>query len=85
MTAVVDGKRSGGSFCEGVDKGGDERLTQFRFDGDGKLVREAIAGTGKYDGLELSGSTVKAIGPAAALKTGATEACNQQTGKYKLK
>ena len=29
MTAVVEGKRSGGSFCEAVTKDGDKRLTQF--------------------------------------------------------
>jgi len=85
MTAVVEGKRSGGSFCEAVAKDGDKRLTQFRYDNEGKLVREALVGTGKYDGMVLTGSTVKAIGPTSVPKTGTAEACNQQTGNYKLK
>ena len=85
LTAVVDGKRSGGSFCEAVAKNGDKRLTQFRYDSEGKLVREALVGTGKYDGMVLTGSTMKAIGPAPELKTGTAETCNQQTGNYKLK
>ncbi len=85
MTAVVEGKRSGGSFCEAVAKNGDKRLTQFKYDNEGKLVREALVGTGKYDGMVLTGSTVKAIGPAPVLETGTAEACNQQTGNYKLK
>lgn len=85
MTAIVEGKRSGGSFCEAVATDGDKRLTQFRYDNEGKLVRESIVGTGKFDGMVLTGSTVKAIGPAVVLKTGLTESCNQQTGNYKLK
>lgn len=85
MTAVVEGKRSGGSFCEAVTKDGDKRLTQFKYDNEGKLIREALVGTGKYDGMVLTGSTVKAIGPAPVLKTGTAEACNQQTGNYKLR
>lgn len=85
MTAVVDGKRSGGSFCEAVAKDGDKRLSQFTYDSSGKLVREALAGTGKYDGMVLTGSTVKAIGSAPVLGTGTSEACNQQTGNYKLR
>ncbi len=85
MTAIVEGKRSGGSFCEAVAKDGDKRLTQFKYNTEGKLVREALVGTGKYDGMVLTGSSVKAIGPAPVLKTGTAEACNQQTGHYKLK
>lgn len=85
MTAVVEGKRSGGSFCEAVAKDGDKRLTQFRYDNEGKLVREALVGTGKCDGMVLTGSTVKAIGLAPVPKTGTAESCNQQVGNYKLK
>ncbi len=36
MTASFDGKRSGGSVCEGVTKNGDKRLTRFWYDNDGK-------------------------------------------------
>lgn len=85
MTAVVDGKRSGGSFCEAVAKNGDKRLTQFKYDSDSKLVREALVGTGMYEGMVLTGSTVKAIGSAPVLSTGTSESCNQQTGNYKLR
>ncbi|HEY1438203.1 MAG TPA: hypothetical protein VGG82_11960 [Casimicrobiaceae bacterium] len=48
MVASFDGKRTGGVVCVGVAKDGDKRLTQFRYDSDGKLVREAVSGTGKY-------------------------------------
>ncbi len=85
MVAVIEGKRSGGSFCQADAKDGDKRLTQFRYDNEGKFVREALVGTGKYDGMVITGSTVRAVGPALEPRTGKAEACNQQTGAYKLK
>ena len=84
MVASFDGKRTGGSACVAVAKDGDKRLTQFRYDSDGKLVREAVSGMGKYDGLVTIG-TVRDAGPPVEIKTGTAQHCNQQTGTYKLK
>lgn len=84
MMASFDGKRTGGSVCEGVAKDGDKRLTHFRYGSDGKLVREAVSGTGKYEGLVASG-TVQAVGSPPEIKTGTVQICNHQTGTYKLK
>ena len=84
MVASFDGKQTGGIVCVGVAKDGDKRLTQFRYDSEGKVVREAVSGTGKYDGLVTSG-TVSDVGPPMEIKTGTAEHCNHQTGTYKLK
>lgn len=84
MTASLDGKRTGGSVCEGVAKDGDKRLNRFWYDGDGKLLREAVSGTGKYDGMVTTG-TVKAVGATEQVKPGTVKFCNQATGTYKLK
>jgi hypothetical protein len=84
MVASFDGRRTGGSVCAGVAKDGDKRLTQFQYGSDNKLVREAVSGTGKYDGLVTIGS-VRDAGPPVAIETGTARHCNQQTGTYKLK
>jgi hypothetical protein len=51
---------------------------------DGTLRREAIAGTGKYEGLVSSG-LVTPLGSFPVIKAGTYQACNHQTGTYKLK
>jgi hypothetical protein len=84
MTASLDGKRTGGSLCEGLAADGDKRLTRFWYDSDGKFQREQVAGTGKYDGMITTGS-VKALGPPEEIKPGTVKVCNQATGTYKLK
>ena len=84
MVASFDGKQTGGIVCVGVAKDGDKRLTQFRYDSDGTRVREAVSGTGKYDGMVTKG-TVEDVGPQSEIKTGPAEHCNHQTGTYKLK
>jgi hypothetical protein len=84
MTASLDGKRSGGSACLGVAKNGDRRLARFWYDNDGKLKREQVSGSGRYDGMVTTGS-VKEVGQAEQVRPGTTKFCNQATGTYKLK
>lgn len=84
MTASFEGQRSGGAVCIAVAQDGDRRLTRFTYDGNGRLVRAAVSGTGKYEGLLLTDSTVRSVGPAADVRALKSEACNQQTGSYKL-
>ena len=83
--ASIDGKNTGMAVCEGIDPSGDKRMTYFSFPGDGKVVRETVAGTGKYAGMTTSGSTVNGLGPFPVIKAGAFQDCNHQTGTYKLK
>jgi hypothetical protein len=84
MTASFDGKRSGATVCEGIAKNGDKRLTRFWYDNDGKYQREAVSGTGQYDGMVTTGS-VQAVGQPEQIKPGVTKYCNRGTGTYKLK
>jgi len=84
MTASLEGKRTGGSVCEGVDKDGDKRLTRFWYDSEGKFQREQVGGTGKYDGMVTTGS-VTAVGTPEQVKPGTVKFCNHATGTYKLK
>lgn len=78
------GKTGGTAVCEAVDPEGDKRLTYFFFQGE-KVVRETVAGTGKYDGMVMTGSTVQSLGPFPVIKPGTFQSCNRQTGTYKLK
>ncbi len=84
MTATFDGKRSGATVCEGVAPNGDKRLTRFWYDDKGEYQREAVAGTGRYDGLVTTGS-IKAVGQTERIRPGVTRYCNQGTGTYRLK
>lgn len=82
--ASMGGRNSGISVCESVDADGDKRLTYFSFAPDGTLVREHIAGTGKYDGIVIN-AKVTNLGPFPTIKAGTFQNCNQQVGTYKMK
>jgi hypothetical protein len=84
MNTSLDEKVSGTTVCEGTDFDGDKRLTYFSI-ADGKVTRQFIAGTGKYDGMVESGSVVQPLGPFPVVKAGTFSDCNHQTGTYKLK
>jgi hypothetical protein len=85
MNASFAGKNTGSWVCEASDPDGSKRLTSFTIGSDGKQIREAVAGTGKYDGLVTSGNTVEQLGPFPDIKAGMSQGCNHQTGTYKLK
>lgn len=85
MNASFDGKVSGTTVCEGVDSDGDKRLTYFSLGTDGKITRQFVTGTGKYEGMVESDASVQALGPFPVVKEGTFSDCNHQTGKYKLK
>ena len=85
MNASFDGKVSGTTVCEGVDFEGDKRLTYFSLGADGKITRQFITGTGKYEGMVESDSAVQPLGPFPVVKAGTFADCNHQTGTYKLK
>lgn len=82
---LFEGKLVGVSTCDTVDQDGHRRLTHFAPGPDGKVVRSFVAGTGKWDGMVLSGTAVTPLGPFPALKEGTVQNCNHQTGNYKLK
>jgi hypothetical protein len=84
MNAQLGKKQSATAVCEAVDPDGDKRLTYFSLGADGNTVRENVTGTGKYEGMVASGS-VKPVGQFRAIKPGTFQACNFQTGTYKLK
>ena len=84
MNTTFDGKNGGGNVCESIDKDGDKRLARFSIGVDGTVTREMVAGTGKYEGM-VTTNTVMPLGPFPAIKAGTFQACNHQTGTYKLK
>ena len=85
MNASFDGKPSITATCEAVDLDGDKRLTYFSLGTDGKMNRQFITGTGKYEGMIETGTTVQPLGPFPVVKEGTFSDCNHQTGQYKLK
>ena len=72
------------TVCEAIDRDGDKRLTQFVTGPDGKLDRQFIAGTGKYEGMSET-ANVQNLGPFPTIKPGTFQNCNRQTGTYKMK
>ncbi len=48
------------------------------------MMRQDVAGTGKYEGLATSGA-VAPLGPFPTIKDGTFQGCNRQTGTYKMK
>ncbi len=84
MNSSFDGKNAGSVACEAIDRDGDKRLAYFSITSDGKVTRESVAGTGKYDGMTTV-ATVVPLGPFPTIKPGTFQDCNHQTGTYKLK
>jgi hypothetical protein len=84
MNASLGEKNSGSAVCEATDADGNKRLTHFSVGSDGKVTREFVVGTGKYEGMVTSG-TVQPLGPFPVIKEGTFQDCNHQTGTYKLK
>ncbi|WFU32430.1 hypothetical protein QA635_39150 [Bradyrhizobium brasilense] len=84
MNASLGGKDTRSSVCEATDADGNKRLSYFSLGSDGKLIREFVVGTGKYEGMITSG-TVEPLGPFPVIKAGSFQDCNHQTGTYKLK
>jgi hypothetical protein len=84
-TTAFDGKAPVASnACVAVDKDGDKIFARFTPQGPGVWTRETVAGTGKYEGMMMSGTAV-AMAAAPAAKPGTFQNCNRQTGTYKLK
>ena len=85
INSSLSGKTTGMTVCEAIDVDGDKRLTYYSLAADGKVTREAVTGTGKYDGMVVSATKFEPIGPFPTIKVGTTQTCNRQTGTYKLK
>ena len=79
----IEGKNTGMALCEAIDKEGDKYLTRTTSEGT-KTVFEALAGTGKYEGMVRTG-TVESVGQFPTIKPGTFQGCNRGTGAYKLK
>ncbi len=84
MNASLGGKFTGATVCESMDVDGDKRLSNYSLASDGSLTRETVAGTGKYEGMTITG-TVHPLGSFPVIKAGTFQDCNHQTGTYKLK
>jgi hypothetical protein len=84
ITSNFDGKVVGRTVCEGLDPDGSKRLVVLT-NQDGKVTREFIAGTGKYEGMVEVTTTVQGMGALPVIKQGTNQGCNRQTGTYKLK
>lgn len=84
MNASFDGKTTGSAACESIDRDGDKRMSYFSIASDGKVTRDTVAGTGKFDGMSTT-TTVAPLGPFPIIKPGTFQDCNQQSGTYKLK
>jgi hypothetical protein len=84
MNASFDGKNTGSAVCEAIDRDGDKRLGFFSIASDGKITREIVAGTGKYEGMSAT-AVVEPLGPFPVVKAGTFQDCNRQTGTYKLR
>lgn len=83
LNMSLNGKNSIENICEAFALDGDKILTRFSSTSGGAVSREVVAGTGKYEGLVSTG-VAKPLGPFPSAKPGAFQACNHQTGTYKM-
>jgi hypothetical protein len=81
---IINGRRGGGNICETTDADGDKRISTFQILPDGKVTRDLIGGTGKYEGMTQT-ATVTLMPPLKDAKPGTFQGCNRQSGTYKLK
>jgi hypothetical protein len=79
----IDGKSSGMNNCETYDNDGDKMLTKNIIEGP-KVSGEALAGTGKYEGIVRIG-VADSLGAFPAAKPGTFQGCNHGAGTYKMK
>jgi hypothetical protein len=84
MNYSADGKPSGMTLCEGVDKDGDKYLSHLVVVDGTVSTRKVVAGTGKYEGLTTTGTAVN-VGPFGKPVDGLVQNCSHQTGTYKMK
>ena len=84
MNASLGGKNSQNTLCEAVDRDGDKQLAHVALGTDGKVTREVISGTGKFEGLQMSGIMVP-LGTFPTIKPGTFQNCYHHTGTYKMK
>lgn len=84
MNASLGGKNSQNTLCEAVDRDGDKQLAYVVLASDGKVTREVLSGTGKFEGMQMSGIMVP-LGTFPTIKPGAFQNCFHHTGSYKMK
>jgi len=84
MNVSLGAKSMLNSLCEVIDRDGDKQLALLSLANDGKMAREVVAGTGKFEGMQMSGTFVP-LGQFPTIKPGTFQTCNHQTGTYKLK
>lgn len=84
LNTSLGGKNSQNTLCEAVDHDGDKQLAYLVLGSDGKVTREVLAGTGKFEGMQMNGILVP-LGSYPIIKPGTFQNCNHQTGTYKLK
>jgi hypothetical protein len=79
---TVNGKTMENGYCDVVDADGDKYLLRYLGDSNGGKV-EAIAGTGKYEGMTLQGEYRH--GGLPTTSSDRFYACNRFSGTYKLR
>jgi len=84
MFTSFGGKTANSTVCESFAVDDGKILTHFSSTSDGKVTREVVQGTGKYEGL-ISTGIAQPLGPFPSAKAGTFQNCNRQTGSYKLK
>ena len=84
LGATLDGKYTGHTYCEGVDRDGDRYISHLYSTDGGKTSSEVIAGMGKFEGMTRMG-TSESLGAFPSVKPGTFTGCGRQTGTYKMK
>ena len=77
------GKVNLAMYCEAAFADG-KIFSSFVTAPDNTIVRDVLAGTGKYEGMVSSGK-VFPIGPFPVQQPGMFQNCNRQTGTYRMK
>lgn len=71
--------------CVASDADGDRYFVVYSRKNQEPGVWRATGGTGKYEGIEASGTFERAIFPAKPMRSDVLQVCNRETGSWKLK
>jgi hypothetical protein len=70
--------------CVSTDPDGDYVFVVYSSTRSGQGTWKAVAGSGKYEGIEAHGTWANAIRPIKPAQPGTLQVCNKETGHWKL-
>ena len=82
---IIAGETTDFGSCVSTDPEGDHIFVVYSAHGKDPGTWKAVAGTGKYEGIEASGTWAHVIVPGKPARPDYWQSCDRETGHWKLK